>query len=458
MKLILLSGGSGKRLWPLSNESRSKQFLKLLKNKEGQPESMVQRVWEQLQSNSLKDKTYITTSKTQVDIIQNQLGTDIPLIIEPHKRDTFPAIALSCLYLYSKEKMPLNEIICVLPVDAYVENEYFEKINQLDSIVEQSNSNLVLLGATPTYPSEKYGYILPDKKGKNKKKQPNYLPVRKFIEKPNEATAKKLIEDGALWNCGVFAFKLSYIISIIKENGWPANYDQFYELYGQLPTRSFDYEVVEKESQVTVVHYNGNWKDLGTWNTLTEEMNSSLLGRGIVSDDSLNTHVINELNIPVIAQGLTNLVIACSSDGILVSDKSASSKIKDLIAHFQDRPMFEERRWGYYSVLDYTEYESGDKVLTKKIIVKPGKNLSYQYHNHRMEVWTIIKGEGKFVLDNQIFDVQPGDVLEIPIGSKHGIKAVTELEVIEVQLGKKLVEEDITRLFMTWEELEDNLQ
>lgn len=457
MRLILLSGGSGKRLWPLSNESRSKQFLKLLENKQGQPESMVQRFWKQLQSCSLNDLTYITTSKTQVDIIQNQLGTDIPLIIEPDRRDTFPAIALSCLYLFSKEKVPLDEVICVLPVDAYVDNNYFERIRELDSIVEQSKSNLTLLGATPTYPSEKYGYILPDHKRKNKK-LPNYLPVTKFIEKPDEITAKKLIENGALWNCGVFAFKLSYIISFIKEYGWPTSYDKFYQLYGQVSSRSFDYEVVEKESKISVVHYNGEWKDLGTWNTLTEEMNSNLLGKAVVSDDSFNTHVINELNIPVIAQGVTNLVIACSLDGILVSDKSASSKIKDLIDHFKNRPMFEERRWGFYSVLDYCEYESGEKVLTKKIIVKPGKNLSYQYHHHRMEVWTIIKGEGKFVLDNQMFDVQPGDVLEIPIGAKHGIKAITELEVIEVQMGNKLVEEDITRLFMTWEELEQSLK
>ncbi len=457
MKLILLSGGSGKRLWPLSNESRSKQFLSLLKNKEGQPESMVQRVWKQLEINSLKDLSYVTTSKTQVDIIQNQLGTDVPLIIEPNKRDTFPAIALSCLYLYSKEKIPLNEVICVLPVDAFVENNYFEKIKELNSVVKQSNANLTLLGATPTYPSEKYGYILPDQKRKNKKKQ-SYLPVRKFIEKPSEVTAKKLIEEGALWNCGVFAFKLSYIISIIKENGWPTCYDKFFQIYEQLPSKSFDYEVVEKESKVSVVHYKGDWKDLGTWNTLTEEMNSKMLGKGIVSDDSLNTHVINELNIPVIAHRLTNMVVACSSDGILVSDKSSSSKIKDLNEYFENRPMFEERRWGYYRVLDYSEYESGEKVLTKKIIINPGKNLSYQSHKHRMEVWTIIKGTGKFVLDNQMYQVHPGDVLEIPKGARHAIKAVTELEVIEVQLGSKLVEEDISRIFMRWEELEEFLQ
>lgn len=452
MKLVLLSGGSGQRLWPLSNDARSKQFLRVLEGKEGKLESMVQRVWGQLARVNLQESALIATSKSQVDMIHNQLDYQVSLIIEPSRRDTFPAIALAASYLSSVEQADNDEVVAVLPVDPFVEDRFFKRVKDLEAVVNASGADLALVGVEPTFPSSKYGYIVPE----NEEITTDYRQVNHFTEKPDEVKAKGLIEQGALWNCGVFAFKLGYLISILEEKGLPTSYTELQERYSELPKISFDYEVVEKTDNIVVIPYDGYWKDLGTWNTLTEEMASEQIGKGIVSGDSLNTHLINELDIPVTVLGISSAVVAVSPDGILVADKSKSPKIKELVSGFDNRPMYEERRWGWYRVLDHVKFDGGKEVLTKRIGMTAGKNLSYQKHFYRSEVWTIIKGEGEFALNDEIRIVKPGDVLQIKVGDKHGIKAITDMEFIEVQTGTELIEEDIVRIFMTWEEVENH--
>ncbi|MHB1407167.1 MAG: cupin domain-containing protein, partial [Desulfitobacteriaceae bacterium] len=254
---------------------------------------------------------------------------------------------------------------------------------------------------------------------------------------------------------GVFAFRLRFIISKLKEMGLPQDYDALSENYSKLPKISFDYEVVEKTKNIAVIPYDGPWKDLGTWNTLTEEMSANLIGNGIISEESLNTHVVNELDLPITVLGLSNLIVAASPDGILVADKKASPRIKELVEGLGFmRPMYEERRWGWYKALEHTKHSDGMEVLTKHVTISPGKNLSYQYHHLRSEVWAIIRGEGEFALDGMLYPVRAGDVLRIPMGIKHAIKALTELEFIEVQTGEELVEEDIIRVCLGWEEIE----
>lgn len=450
MKLILLSGGSGKRLWPLSNDSRSKQFLKVLDNN-GVLESMVQRVWGQLEKVHLNDYTVIATSKSQVDMIQSQLGNQIPLIIEPERRDTFPAIALASTYLNSIKDTSLNEVVVVLPVDPYVDITFFERIKDLEVALSKSEADLALMGVKPTFPSEKYGYIVPVQNSDN-----DLIQVSHFKEKPSEEEARELIGNNALWNCGVFAFRLKYIISLLEAKGLPIQYGELVKQYKNLEKISFDYAVVEKAQKIVALPYNGRWKDLGTWNTLTEEMGTNQIGKGIISEDSTNTHLVNELDIPVTILGIKDAVIAASPDGILVTDKLTSPRIKDVLKDFEQRPMYEERRWGWYRVLDYTKFEEGNEVLTKRIGVKAGYNLSYQKHFSRTEVWIIIRGEGEFALNDEIRIVKPGDILVIPVEAKHGIKANTDLEFIEIQTGAQIIEEDIVRIFMTWEEVKNH--
>lgn len=454
MKLILLSGGSGKRLWPLSNDSRSKQFLKILENEQGDAQSMVQRVWNQLKHVNLSSNTVIATSKSQVDMIQSQLENEAGLIIEPCRRDTFPAIALAASFLYSEGGVNPEEVVAVLPVDPYVENQFFDKVKELETVITETNSDLALIGVTPTYPSEKYGYIVPEANSG----ETAYSSVERFTEKPKEDVAIELIEKGALWNCGVFAFKLKYVLSILEEKGYPTDYFELLAQYESFPKISFDYEVVEKAEKISVVSYDGYWKDLGTWNTLTEEMSTNQLGKGVISDKSENTHLINELDIPVTVLGANNLVVAASPDGILVAEKEASPQIKEIVSGFDQRPMYEERRWGWYKVLDYTKFDDGAETLTKRIGIAQGKNLSYQQHYQRSEVWTVIKGYGEFILNDQIFQVNPGDVLEIPVSAKHSIRAISDLEIIEVQRGSQLVEEDIIRLETDWSAILESIK
>lgn len=445
MKLILLSGGSGTRLWPLSNDSRAKQFLKVLRNEEtNEYESMLQRVFRQLSSAVAVDEMIVATNAAQTDMLHNQLG-DIPIVVEPERRDTFPAIALACLYLHSKLGVASNEVIGVVSVDAYVDTAFYERVGELEELVHSTGAEIGLLGVKPTYPSSKYGYLIPAQ-------YDVYMDVQRFVEKPTEEAAKGLIEEGAYWNSGVFVFPLSLVLDMLLSKGFPIQYDSLLATFSTLPQNSFDYEVVEHLSNIVALTYDGYWKDLGTWNTLTEEMSSEIIGNGELSEDSVNTHIVNELGLPVKVLGISNAVVAVSADGILVTDKPASSRMKDMLVDgLFSRPMYEERRWGWYRVLDVTKKDDRE-ILTKRLCVLAEKNLSYEYHHHRDEIWTIISGLAIFVQDGVRRLVQAGDVLQIPAGSKHALYAETETEFIEVQIGSPLVEEDFVRITMDWKE------
>lgn len=452
MRLVLLSGGSGKRLWPLSNDARSKQFLKVLENHQKRLSSMVQRVYGQLCEVSLAGSTVIATGKSQVEMLQDQLDQDVPLIVEPERRDTFPAIALAASYLYTRTGAGLDDVVAVLPVDPYVETAFFKRVQDLEKLLDRTNADLALMGVKPTYPSEKYGYIVPVK-GENK----DYIQVDHFTEKPKEELARELIAESALWNCGVFAFRLDYIISKLEALNLPLHYEELVKKFTSLPKISFDYAVVEKAKNIVALPYDGFWKDLGTWNTLTEEMATHQIGKGIISKDSENTHLINELDLPVTVLGISNAVVAVSPDGILVSDKEQSPRVKEVMKGFDQRPMYEERHWGSYRVLDYTSYgNDGEEVLTKKIKIKPGENISYHCHHMRQEVWTIVKGRGQYAENGVIRSLKPGDVVIVPVETMHAIKADEPIELIEVQMGSQLIEEDIRRKYMKWEEIEEN--
>lgn len=440
MNIILLSGGSGKRLWPLSNETRSKQFLKLLKDENGKSESMVQRVYRQIRDASIESNIVIATGKSQVDSIRSQLGNDVDVVLEPERRDTFPAIVLSCAYIAYKKGLKKDKTIIVLPVDPYADINYFKSLIKMEQMVNNGIANIVLMGIKPTYPSAKYGYIIPTKAG----------TIDRFQEKPSEEYAEKLIQEGAMWNGGVFAFKLGYLINNTRSYVDFSSFEEVEKKYSDLPKISFDYEFVEKEKSIALVEYQGVWKDLGTWNTLTEVMDCNTLGNVILANNCKNTHVINELDIPVTVLGVNNAVIAASPDGILISDKHESSYLKPYVEKIQQRPMYEERQWGEYKVLDYVAYGDGTSSLTKSLFIKAGKSISYQSHAIRDEIWTIVDGTGDLLIDGHVRNVRRGDVAYITKGQKHAIRATSDLRMIEVQIGVELVESDIERYDWYW--------
>lgn len=426
MNVILLSGGSGKRLWPLSNDIRSKQFIKIFKKEDNTYESMVQRMFRQIKSVDEEATVTIATSRTQVSAINNQLGQDVSISIEPCRRDTFPAIALATAYLTDVLNIDPEEVVVVCPVDPYVENDYFEALKDLSTIAKEQDSNLVLLGMEPTYPSEKYGYIIPESGS-------DVSSVSCFKEKPTKEVAADYIKQGALWNGGVFAYKLKYVLEKAHELIDFTDYRDLYNKYETLNKISFDYAVVEKEPKILVKRFSGQWKDLGTWNTLTEAMGESIVGKGVMNENCSGVHIVNEMDVPVLAMGLHDVVISASPEGILVSDKEQSSYIKPFVDRFEQQVMFAEKSWGSYRVLDV-----GKSALTIKVTLHPGHSMNYHSHHHRDEVWVVISGTGLVTINDATKHVAVGDVITMASGVKHTVYAETELELIEVQIGQEI--------------------
>lgn len=448
-------------MWPLSNDARSKQFLKVLKGADGAPVSMVQRVWGQLEKTGLAADAYICTSKAQVDIIESQLG-DVPVIVEPERRDTFAAIALACAYLLDVVKSDEEEIVAVLPVDQYVEDAYFEAVCSLPDALSLTGADMALLGVQPTQPTSKYGYLRvaeADAEAAASSVSADehsaacaVMRVSSFVEKPPLAQAEQLVQEGALWNCGVFCFRLGYLKRVLEEKRLPTGFAALADGYGALPQISFDYAVVEHAQSVVACAYAGAWKDLGTWEALSQEMEEDFSGRGVAVSCE-DTQVINELGIPVIALGLQKAVVVASPDGVLIAEKGCTAALKDAIVPFSGRPMYEERFWGTYRVLDYSQLADGTEVLVRTVELLPGKNLSYQQHSRRTELWTIVEGTGELALGHRMTRLQAGDVVQIFAGQWHAVRADSGLVFVEVQRGLSLDEEDVVRRYERWADI-----
>ena len=426
MNILLLSGGSGKRLWPLSNDIRSKQFIKMFKTDGGVYESMVQRVYRQIMTENANARVIVATSKSQVSVINNQLGGNVGISVEPCRRDTFPAIALAASYMTDVMKIKPSESVIVCPVDPYVNADYFTTLSEMYKLSENGIADLVLMGIEPDSPSEKFGYMIPEDSER-------VSAICEFKEKPDRRTAEKYIADGGLWNGGVFAFKLEYVLKRAHELIDFENYLDLYEKYDKLPRISFDYAVVEHEKNIKAVRFSGMWRDLGTWNSFTEAMTEDVIGDGIIGDTCEGVNIVNEMNIPVLAVGLRDTVISVSPEGILVADKSSADGIKPYVDKIARRIMFAEKSWGSFQVL-----EAEEESLTIKVTLNPGHCMNYHSHRHRDEVWTVIYGNGRACIDGNVKKISVGDVIEMPSGCRHTVFADTELRIIEVQTGREI--------------------
>ena len=433
MKILLLSGGDGKRLWPLSNNSNAKQFIRLLPSVDGTKQSMLERVYNQLKKHDLDTHAFITTNIQQKDCVIHQIGTDTNIISEPSRRDTFPAIVLGASYLNEQQVNP-DETVLVMPVDAYVDLRFFEYFPQLDEAVQANDDALHLVGVTPLHPTSKYGYIVPDETAQ-------ISSVRLFQEKPTVDVAEQLIEQGALWNCGIFACKLHLLLDELTERNLPTTYSELTTRYDDLEKTSFDYAVVEHAESVFVHRYDGDWKDLGTWNTLTEEMTSITHGQ-VELFESTNTHVINELNLPLIGIGLEDLVVAVNADGILVSTKDATPQLKNYLASSDDYPKFKWKRWGQSEVIHHETLADGHHSMTRRLLVQAGKELSYHYHEATDTIWTMLQGTATVTIDGQSFEAKPADVISIQRGQAHMLRASETVILIELQYSSGYMNKD----------------
>ena len=432
MQIILLSGGSGQRLWPLSNDVRSKQFLEIFAG----GENMLQRVLKQIRRANRDAPITIATAKKQEPLLKKYLAENFEMSTEPCRRNTFPAIALAAAYLHDVKNVDADEAIIVCPVDPYVDDKFFDRFALLAEQIS-AESPLILMGIEPTYPSEKYGYIIPQSNEKISR-------VKFFKEKPNLIDAQKFIDIGGLWNGGIFAFKLGYVLDKAKNLLGTCSHAALKNSYAELPNISFDYAVVEHEKNIRVVRYVGEWKDIGTWNTLTEVLDSNSIGQVQTDATCDNLHVINNSDVPIICMGLKNAVVVAGSEGILVSDKAASSYIKPFVENLDSQIRFAEKSWGSFKIID-VENES----LTVKVTLNHGSRMKYHSHERRDEVWNFIEGTGRIVIDGVEKIVRAGDVVQIPCGVKHTIIADEPLKIIEVQRGKDITADDK----IIWEEV-----
>jgi len=411
MNVVFLSGGSGKRLWPLSNDLLSKQFLKLLKNDSGEYESMVQRVTRQLKENHKDANIFVSCNFAQNDIMRKQLG-QVDVISEPARRNTFPAIVLAAAHLFYNKGMNHDDVFIVCPIDPFAEALYFKLLEEVAKPIAAGQFNIGLMGALPTYPSAKYGYILQSEG-----------TVSGFKEKPSEADAEGLIQQGALWNCGIFALKLGYVLEHARKYVSFDTYETLHAQYDKLPSISFDYEVVEKESAISVVVYEGIWKDLGTWNTLSEEVDQPIIGdKVLMGDGCSNTHVFNMLDLPIIVHDVADAVVVASHDGILVSSKTGSSHIKPLADQIVQQPMYEQHQWGTLRIVDNI----------KRARIDAGHSMIAENLSDKNEVWVVVSGCGNWNLDGDEREVAAGSVMNVPKGAKSMLLATLTIELISV--------------------------
>jgi mannose-1-phosphate guanylyltransferase len=423
--------------------------LKVLLDENGVPESMLQHMFRMLKGAGLSDRAMIATNAAQLDFIRKQVGDEVPVLVEPQRRDTFPAISLAASYLYSVQQADLSETVAVIPVDLMVGTDFFHALKALDEIITSSDeAEIGLIGIRPDHPSTNYGYIIPDLQTLHM--QCAYR-IDRFVEKPDAETAKALIEQKAMWNSGVFVFKLSCLIQLLESRNYPVQFDHLLAAYESMPKISFDYEVVEKASHLVVLPYNGAWKDIGTWKSLTEMMETEIVGKGVMCEECRNTHIVNELDIPVAVVGLSDVIVAACPDGILVSDKNASSKIKNMISGIMS-PMLEDHPWGWSRLLDQFRDEKQQEITVKRVYIRAGHHLGCQLCGLLSETWNIMSGECEFALGSKKRKVTAGDVLQIPANARRTLKAITDAELIVIQKGAHLTYEDTASPEEDWEE------
>lgn len=334
MKIVLLCGGAGKRLWPLSNEIRSKLYIPLLPAPDGRLESMLQRVCRQLAETGLLADTLLVTQEKQVELVRRQTPEGLPIFAEPTRRGTFMAIAGAVAALRSRLDVQATEPVIVVPVDPYVETSFFDLLKKMPEMLQAARVKLALVGTAPSFPSDQYGYIVPER---TVSEGESFAKVAAFVEKPEKPRARALMEIGALWNCGVFAFPMAFMLDHMVGRGLPLDDTELAGRYEEGPELSFDKEIAEQTQSSIVVRYDGAWEDIGGWDTLSGYM-PAVVGHGTVSPDCVNTHLINELALPVHVIGLNDVIVAASPDGLLVASKAESRRIKTVVQRFTAKP------------------------------------------------------------------------------------------------------------------------
>ena len=449
MYSIILAGGSGSRLWPLSREMCPKQLINI-QNKN----SLLQETFKRIADIIPPEKIVSITNTKHYSNVKYQLSSlssDTKVLSEPIAKNTAPAVAISVKYILSKTNN--DEIILVAPSDHIIENtDAFRKsVLKAEELAKQGY--IVTFGVTPDYPETGFGYI----KSENGK-------VQKFVEKPEKSKAKDFIKEGGwYWNSGIFMFKASTIMNAFKTYAEDI-YNKVNEFYfsktdeipfiefDKLPNISIDYAIMEKTDNLALVELQSDWKDIGSWQSLYDtndkDENGNVKVGHILDIDSKNSFMYSSSKL-VASIGLEDTVVVETEDAILACKRDRVQDVKQVFetlkqqhddTHLVHKTMY--RPWGFYTVL-----AQGNGFLTKMIQVNPGQKLSIQSHNHRSEHWVVLSGLAKVVLEGKDIILSPGHSVDIPVKAIHSLQNPyeEELKIIEVQKGDLLIEEDIIR-------------
>jgi len=461
MYTIILSGGSGSRLWPISREFYPKQLLKLTDNN-----TLLQSTFDRIASFLNPSRIIVSTNTELAANVKIQLNKKVReenVLAEPISKDTAPAIACGVKFVESLSANE-DEIILVVPSDHIIKdvNKFATCVSKAKELAK--NGYIVTFGVTPTCPDTGYGYICVDDDETIKNILNKAMAVKEFKEKPDIKTAEKYLKDGGyFWNSGMFMFTIKTfkeqmnkfmpdIADVLSEIDFEKSRDIPFMSFDKMPNISIDYALMEKTKNIAVVPLDSDWKDIGAWDALYDihrkDTNGNAIAGKVLAKNCKNSLVYSNSKL-VSAIGVENLVVVETSDAVLVCNKNRANEVKDVYNELKksnnDLYMVHQkvyRPWGFYKCL-----ENGEGFLTKLIHVAPRQQLSYQMHNFRSEHWVVLSGKAKILLEDKEYVLNPGQSIDIPLKAKHSLQNpfFEDLEIIEVQFGNKLIEEDIIR-------------